>query len=77
MKYRIIIGTLGTNYPYRVQAKKDSIFSLWTEILCAESSQEAEVKLRNYIRSKLPPEGTVVKVYDESDLIVDKLKGVM
>jgi hypothetical protein len=77
-KYRIIIGGhAGTPYPYRIQMKKDSLFSFWTEISYASSLENAEDELREHINKNLPPPGTVVKIYDETDLLVDKLKGIM
>ena len=73
MKYRIIIKD-NNSCPYSIQ-KKDGFFSLWKEIGCSDSAQLAELKLQIYIRAKIPSVGTVVKIYDEQDLLVDKLKG--
>ena len=75
MKYRIIIGT-STSYPYKVQIKR-SRFSFWKEISRNRSLEDAEVDLREYIKSNIPSPGTIVKIYEESDLLIDKLKGTM
>lgn len=78
MKYRIIIGSSGT-YPYVVQVKTYMFYFLyyWSEITRAATLEKAEESLRTYILKGLPKEGSVIKTYDDSDLIVDKLKGIM
>ena len=73
MKYRIIVGN-STSYPFEVQMKR-SRFSFWKEITRRKSLEEAEDEMRKYINAKIPATGTVVKIYEESDLLVDKLKG--
>jgi hypothetical protein len=75
-KYRIIVGS-STSYPYRVEKKDKGWFSFWTEIDRSETVEDAEEKMRRYIRAKIPRSGTIVKVYDEQDLLADMLKGSM
>lgn len=73
-KYRIIVSS-STTYPYRVEKKDKGWFSSWTEVDRADTPEDAEEKMRRYIRAKIPPPGTIIKEYDEQDLLVDKLKG--
>lgn len=73
-KYRIIVASSAT-YPYVVQKKDKGWFSLWTNIDYAEDADDAEDKMRRYIKAKIPPVGTVIKEYDEQDLLADMLKG--
>lgn len=73
-KYRIIVSS-STSYPYRVEKKNKGWFSAWTEIDRDDTAEGAEEKMRRYIRAKIPPTGTVIKEYDEQDLLVDILKG--
>jgi len=76
MKYRIIV-TDSTAYPYRVQKKERSFSLFWKDIGGGEDITDAEEVLRKYIRAKIPKVGTIIKTYDESDLIVEKLKGTI
>ena len=76
MKYRIIV-TDSTAYPYKVQKKERSFSLWWKDIGRAEDITEAEEVLHKYIRAKIPKIGTIVKMYDESDLVVEKLKGTI
>jgi hypothetical protein len=75
MKYRIIICN-DTRYPYRLEEKTDGIFSSWNSNSIHSSFEDAEKRMKEirelYHRT---PVGTVLKEYDESDFIIDKLKG--
>jgi hypothetical protein len=86
MKYRIIIRDSDL-YPFEVQRGVESKFLWWvsvhwTFVGMEDTQSKAEQTIRDDIRKqeefkmkvRLAP-GTVVKEYDESDLIVDKLKG--
>ena len=73
-KYRIIVSS-STTYPYRVEKKDKGWFSSWTEVDRADTPEDAEQKMRRYIKAKIPPAGTIIKEYDEQDLLVDILKG--
>lgn len=75
-KYRIIVGS-STTYPYLVQKKDKGWFSSWTDIDRADNADDAEDKMRRYIKAKIPPVGTVIKEYDEQDLLADMLRGSM
>jgi len=75
-KYRIIVNS-STVYPFRVQKKDPGWFSFWTEIAMEDTQEQAEFRLKEYIRAKIPPVGTIVKTYDEQDLLADILKGNM
>jgi hypothetical protein len=75
VKYRIIIRNSNT-YPYGIEKKEPGFFTDWISVDVASSIMIAENTLHKYIAAKLPPVGTVVKTYDESDLIVDKLTGI-
>ena len=75
MKYRIIIGE-STAYPYKVEMKR-SIWSSWQEIDRSRNLPEAEHALKEYIKANIPPLGTILKIYEESDILVEKLKGTI
>ena len=72
-KYRIIVGS-STSYPYYVEKKGKYWFSMWHEIDRSSTPEGAEVKLREYIRANVPPEGTIIKQYDDTDMVVELLK---
>jgi hypothetical protein len=82
MKYRIKVRDSST-YPFAVEVGKDKKFlslkwTFWQMTDVFRSIDEAKEQIRYYTRnpdSVIPKVGTVVFNYDESDLVVDKLKG--
>lgn len=71
-KYRIRVGDSGP-YPFKVERKG---FIFWHQVDMEKSLEAAEETLkRHHRRIQNAPIGTVLKVYDDSDAIVEKLKG--
>lgn len=86
MKYRVKIADpyhQQRGHLYMVERKDDDHwFSSWESVLLADDMEEAGrimrediVKQKNLISKNLPVSGTVVKEFDESDLIMEKLRG--
>jgi hypothetical protein len=74
-KYRIVIGN-SSKYPYRIEQRKKFLFiPYWVEIEMESSLESARYKLKSLVKNRLPPEGTVMEEYDETDLVADILKG--
>lgn len=75
MKYRIV-ATNSDVYPYKIQRKDEkSFFSFWRQIKKFVYYREAVQFVRSAVeRHSMYPKGTIVFEFDESDLIVDKLK---
>lgn len=70
-KFRIIYGS--GNYPYKIQKRKFLV--LWKQMDMEQTMELAESTLRDLICNPRIPVGAVLKTYDESDLVVEKLKG--
>jgi len=76
MKYRIVVSSL-SDYPYRVEKKNDGYFSFWHEIAKYSSLERAERELPELAdkHNKIPKSGTILKIYTQEDLLIDKLNG--
>lgn len=74
VKYRIIVRN-SKDYPYEIQKKEAGFFNHWQHIDIANTAGIAESSMHRHIAAMHPPVGTVVKTYDQRDLLVDKLKG--
>jgi hypothetical protein len=85
MKYRVKIAhSYHQNFGhlYEVERKESGWLSSWEHVGLADSEEEADSMMRKDMKKqkaltakKLPASGTVVKEFDESDLIVEKLQG--
>lgn len=74
-KYRIIIGD-SYKFPYRIEERRRFLFiPYWVELDMESSLSDAKTKLRFLAKSRIPPKGTVMEEYDETDLVADVLKG--
>jgi hypothetical protein len=75
MKYRIITND-NDLLPYTVQRKNEHVFlSFWRTVIKCKAIHEAESYVKRFAeRHSKHPIGTVVLEYDESDLVVDRLK---
>lgn len=75
MKYRIVATSSDKN-PYLVQRKDEkSFFPFWRKVIKAKNYHEALRFTRNAVeRHTEHPPGKVVIEYDESDLIIERLK---
>ena len=69
-KYRIVYSESEMTAHYRIERKK---LFFWKDIAGSHSVGSAESLIHDFIQN--PEDGEVLKVYDESDLLVDKLKG--
>lgn len=70
-RYRIIIGK-NNNFPYEVQRKG---WFFWHSLDKERTLEQAEYTLKNHVQHESMRPGTVIKEYDEKDLVIDKLKG--
>ena len=77
MKYRIIVASSLVDCPYKIEKKNDGYFSLWHEIGKYSTLARAEMALPELAdrHNKIPKGGTVLRVYTQEDLLVDKLNG--
>jgi hypothetical protein len=75
MKYRIV-ATNNDLLPYKIQRKNEkSFFSIWRKVTKCKRYHEALTFVRDATeRNSKNPAGTVVLEYDESDLVVEKLR---
>lgn len=78
IKYRIIIGP-SESHPYLIQTKDFTWQFWWKTVESIDSLERAEryVKAlfeRAIIKQQKPKKGTIIKYYEESDFIIDKLK---
>lgn len=75
MKYRVI-ATNSDMYPYRVERKNEkAFFPFWRRITEFKSHHEAWRFVRDATeRHVRHPAGYIALEYDESDLVIEKLK---
>ncbi len=74
--YRIQIGDT-EDYPYHVKMRKRGWLKEWEFKSLHETVDKAKRAIVEYKNSEknLPPVGTIILYYGETEIIVDKLKG--
>lgn len=76
--YRIQIGD-SIDYPYHVYHLEKGWFPSWRFDSLHSTVEKAKQKIADYKSSisRLPPKGTVITQYDEAEIIIDKLAGII
>lgn len=74
MKFRLIV-TKHEHSPYCVQ-RKENWYSFWVTLKMSSYRDTAEAYLKEQVKEYMSrPKPGVIKLYEEADMLVDKLKG--